>query len=99
MAVRFVQKKPLVVRVCGPWDGTVESFTELYNFTREQFRAVGNGDDGVTAEVYDYLHDTWVGVKTNQSILEGTRGEFYPIDGETLESTYDEVVESTHDDA
>jgi len=95
MAVRNVRKKPVVIRVCGPWDGTHRSLDELSGFTGGRFRRVPQrglqAEQGITAEVYDYLHDTWVGVKDGQSILEGTRGEYYPIDAQTLAETYDDV--------
>lgn len=50
-------------------------------------------DPEVMAEVYDELHSTWVGVKQNQWIIRGVKGEFYPCDPEVFEATY-EAVES-----
>lgn len=32
----------------------------------------------ISAAVYDYLHETWVGLKYEQWIIFGTEGEFYP---------------------
>lgn len=34
----------------------------------------------ITAAVFDYLHETFVGVKTGQWVMCGTKGEFYPCD-------------------
>lgn len=48
-------------------------------------------DPNITAEVWDKLHSTWVGVKTGQHIVRGIVGEFYPIDEAVLDDTYDTV--------
>ena len=36
--------------------------------------------DDITAAIYDYIHETYVGVKDMQWIMCGTKGEFYPCD-------------------
>jgi hypothetical protein len=48
-------------------------------------------DADVTAEVFDMLHSTWVGVYTGHWVVRGVRGEFYPIDGSVLAETYEPV--------
>ena len=48
-------------------------------------------ETSVTAFVYDTLHDTWVGVKDGDWIIEGIAGEFYPHDGELFPHNYEEV--------
>lgn len=50
-------------------------------------------DSRVTAYVYDHLHDTWVGVKDGDWIIEGVAGEFYPHDGDLFPTNYEEVPE------
>jgi hypothetical protein len=49
--------------------------------------------NGNIAEVWDKLHDTWVGVKRGQWIIRGLKGEFYPCDDEVFRSSYTEVEE------
>lgn len=46
---------------------------------------------GVTALVWDKLHDTWVGVKNGQWVIKGVQGEFYPCDPDVFASTYEEA--------
>lgn len=50
------------------------------------------GDDpDITAQIWDYLHGTWVGVKDGQWIAQGVRGEFYPIADDVMGETYEVV--------
>lgn len=56
----------------------------------EQFR---DDDPDVIAEVMDDLHSTWVGVKKDQWIIKGAKGEFYPCDPEIFEAKY-EVIDN-----
>ena len=56
-----------------------------------KFQPVGDGENGVIAEVWDELHDTWVGVKAGQWIIKGVKGEFYPCDDEVFQKTYEEL--------
>lgn len=44
--------------------------------------------EGADAAVYDYLHQTWVGVSIGQWVIRGVKGEFYPCDPEVLADTY-----------
>jgi hypothetical protein len=41
--------------------------------------------------VYDYLHDTWVGVYDGQQVIRGVKDELYPIDDSALADSYDPV--------
>jgi hypothetical protein len=50
-------------------------------------------DPDITAQVYDELHSTWVGVKTGQWIIRGVKGEYYPIATDVLADTYEPVEE------
>lgn len=91
MTIATYRKKPVVVQAVQ-WTG--ENADELVAWTGGRFRTVapgaGAGPD-ITAEVYDELHATWVGVKTGQSVLCGVQGEFYPIDEAVLAETYEPV--------
>jgi len=46
----------------------------------------------IVAEVYDYLHDTWVGVSHGDFIIKGMKGEFYPCDSQVFEAKYEPAV-------
>lgn len=90
MAARRYRKKPVVIEAVQ-WNGpNADAFTE---WTGGNFRLVAPGDHShspaVTAEVFDVLHSTWVGVKTGQWIIKGVQGEFYPCDGEVFKATYE----------
>jgi len=51
-------------------------------------------DDDMSVETYyvfDYLHNTWVKFKRGDFILKGTKGEFYPHDGDLFLLNYQPV--------
>lgn len=56
-------------------------------------------DKAYTAAVFDYIHDTWVGVKTNQFIIYGTKQEFYPCDSDVFTTKYRSRAEAASSDA
>lgn len=62
------------------------------------FTPVEEGEDEVVAIVWDKLHSTWVGVKANQWIIKGVKGEFYPCDADVFEETYDAIDDFSDDD-
>lgn len=81
---------------------TGENYSELYEWTEYQFRPVelnvggryvslASGD--IIAEVFDKLHDTWVGVVAGQWIVRGAKGEYYPCDDETFHWKYEEITD------
>lgn len=84
------RKKPVEIEAVQ-WTG--DNFRELDRFTVGMFRTVepeDRGDDpGITAEVFDKLHSTWVGVKDGQWVICGVQGEFYPCDPDVLSQTYE----------
>jgi hypothetical protein len=41
--------------------------------------------------IYDYLQDTWVTVNQGDYIIKGSKGEFYPCDGEVFHAKYERV--------
>ncbi|MEU9891371.1 hypothetical protein AB0M95_02105 [Sphaerisporangium sp. NPDC051017] len=93
MGVHRFRKRPVEVEAVQ-WRG--DNVAELVSFAGFRFRTVvagaHGGDTDVTAEVLDVLHSTWVGIKTGQWVIRGVKGEFYPIDGEVLQETYEPVV-------
>jgi len=88
--VKLYSKIPLTVpaiRYTGTDD--VETIQNILEFTDDKFRVrYGYESSIITAEVYDELHDTWVGVKNGDFILKGQRGEFYPHDGDLFPHAY-----------
>lgn len=67
---------------------TVEPGWDIQNF-QEAGTYVMWDDDEIVAEVWDYLHSTWVGVKVGQYIIKGGKGEFYPCDPDIFHSKYE----------
>lgn len=49
-----------------------------------------NGDTN-RYEVYDKLHDTWIGLNDRDYIVTGIRGETYPCEESVFLATYDQV--------
>jgi hypothetical protein len=92
------RKLPVIVEAIQ-WTG--ENETELRDWTGGKFETAEPGDwDGdITAQVYDELHSTWVGVKTGHSVVRGVKGEFYPIAEDVLAETYEVVYDVPAGDA
>ena len=92
MTITRYRKKPIEVDTIQ-WTGGNEA--ELVEFTRHQFEAVPAEDRAenpdITAQVFDELHSTWVGVYTGHHIVRGVKGEYYPIDPEVLAETYEPI--------
>lgn len=93
MPAMAFRKRPIEVQALQ-WTGL--NLAELAAFTGGRF-ADEPQDDGtyppeVTGWVYDVLHSSWVGVKTGDSVVRGTSGEFYPIDADVLAETYEPVT-------
>lgn len=92
MTTTRFRKRPIEVDTVQ-WTGGNEA--ELIAFTGHRFEPVPVEDRAerpdTTAQVYDELHDTWVGVKTGQHVVRGVKGEFYPIAEDVLAETYERV--------
>ncbi len=87
------RKRPVEVTAVE-WSGNnfdeVTALTGPTNF--DTVEPEDRGDDPeITAQVFDKLPSTWVGVKTGQWIIRGVVGEFYPIDPGVLADTYERV--------
>ena len=84
-------KRPVKVRT-RLWTGDNEAEMQEFCGTGN-FHAVPPEDriedSEITAEVFDELHSTWVGVYTGHHVVCGVRNEFYPIDAAVLEETYE----------
>lgn len=83
MAAQQFRKRP--IEVSGiQWTGDNEA--EIDAWTGGKFRAVAPDEarPGITAEVYDRLHDSWIGLRTGDTVLRGTR----------LAETYDTVADA-----
>jgi hypothetical protein len=48
---------------------------------------------GIVAVVWDDIHSTWVGVREDDYIIKGMKGEFYPCDPEVFHTKYEEAHE------
>lgn len=93
--VKSYTKIPLTIQAIqfnGSQD--LSNVSEILDFTDHKFRTRDIRDIGnsvITAEVYDELHETWVGVKDSDYIIKGLKGEFYPHDAALFPEAYDEV--------
>lgn len=95
--IRTYRKRPITVEAIQ-WTGHNEA--EIKVFTGGNFQAVSDAGPeflGVTAEVFDRLHSTLVGVRTGQYIVRRLEAEFYPIDEQVLAETYERVDEGATD--
>ena len=86
-------KKPVVIDAVQ-FNGT--NYEQVWELTgRTHFRMVdpeNRGDDpSIVAEVFDGLHNTWVGVHVDDWLIRGVRGETYPCLADVFEETYEAV--------
>ena len=93
------RKKPIAAEAV---QYTGDNVPEMETFAREHFGPVAPEDRGddpeITAEIFDVLHSTWIGVKTGDWIVKGVKGEFYPCAPEVFRETYERVdSESVND--
>lgn len=99
MPVKTYRKRPVTVqaiRFNGRHDR--DNIFEINTFTGGGFELIDpdnydpetDGENN-TAYVWDYLHETWVGVKDGDYIIQGQLGEFYPHDGDLWPNAYEEV--------
>jgi hypothetical protein len=50
-------------------------------------------EPGIVAVVWDYLHQTWVGVRSGDYIIKGMKSEFYPCDPDVFHTKYELINE------
>lgn len=93
--VQRFRKKPVVVEAIQ-WTGG--NGPAVLAFAGGHFATVDpedRGDDAErTAEVFDVLHGTWVGLRDGQWVIRGVKGELYPCDAEVLAETYEPVADA-----
>lgn len=91
-AVHRFRKRPVEIQAIQ-FNGS--NHDDIRAFTNGRFWAIDPRDRGdnpdIVAQVYDALHDTFVGVKVTDWIAQGVRGEFYPIDDIVMADTYEAV--------
>lgn len=75
---------------CGYRAASYDPDQDIPNFARAGTYSMWE-DRNIIAEVFDYLHQTWVGVRANDYIIKGSREEFYPCDPIVFESKYEPV--------
>jgi len=90
MKSMLYETKPFVIQAVFFGDA---NYDEVYKLVpRSLFVPViyreADLDDAVVAKVYDFLHDTWVGVKKNQWVIKGLKGEYYPCDDDVFNAKY-----------
>lgn len=91
MAVKRFRTKIVEIEAMR-WEG--DNFEEMFEWTNGSFaksRPDQRLDSDITAEVWDFLHQTWIGVKVGQWIVRGAKGEHYPCDDETFHWKYEEI--------
>lgn len=47
-----------------------------------------DGEGIYAAEVFDYIHGTWIPMEDGQWVIRGTKGELYPCDDEVFRQKY-----------
>lgn len=92
-SIKRFKKKPVEIEAVR-WTGDNEDF--IREWTDGQFNALHEDyrtdDPEATAEVFDELHSTWVLVYTDDWIIRGIQGEFYPCRPDVFAETYEEAV-------
>lgn len=90
--VKLYSKIPVTIsaiQYTNPEDA--DRIAEIIGFSGAAFRIRNEWerkDSVITAEIYDELHDTWVGVKNGDYIIKGLQGEFYPHDEALFPQAY-----------
>jgi hypothetical protein len=95
MVTRF-RKRPVeveAIRWTGDNEAEIQAFTGVSHFNALDADDREHADDPEwTAQVFDDLHSTWVGVYTGQWIIKGVKREFYPCAPDVFAETYEEVA-------
>jgi hypothetical protein len=98
MTAGTYRKNPVIIEAIqfnGDNEEEIQEFTGSAGSGHPLFHLYQGGanvDDNV-AEVFDKLHDTWVGVKNGQWIIRGLKGEYYPCDDSVFRESYTQVDE------
>lgn len=97
MAVKRFRTKPVEIEATqftGDNIGELNLWTGggFISLSKSDRNILGLDDPTFTAQVWDFLHQSWICVKSGQWIVRGAKGEFYPCDDETFHWKYEEVV-------
>jgi hypothetical protein len=90
----WYRKRPIEVEAVQ-WTGS--NAAQMNHFAASHFAVLDEpdratcDDPDATAQVYDALHSTWVPVQTDDWIVQGVHGEFYPCRNDVFEITYEPV--------
>lgn len=77
-------------RFCGVHSASYNPFVDIPNFSPvENYWPSHTYSIDIVAVVWDYLHETWVGVHANDFIIRGSRKEYYPCDPIVFDSKYE----------
>ena len=94
--VQRFRKRPVVVEALQ-WTGA--NAEQMSAFAGPCFALVLPEDRAEdpqrTAEVWDELHGTWIGMRDGQWLIRGIRGEFYPHDESAFPAVYELVTEGS----
>jgi hypothetical protein len=88
------RKKPVVIDALqfdGLNEEEIQAFTGADRFRCLDLEDVEENDFTKIAEVFDFLHNTWVGVSSEDWIIKGVQGEFYPCNPDVFTDTYEAV--------
>jgi hypothetical protein len=94
-APRRYRKKPVIIEAIQ-WTGA--NLAAVQDFAGHGFFGAVDPEDRAedpdrTAEVYDRLHGTWVGVYDGQWVIRGIQGELYPCADDVFAETYEPAPE------
>jgi hypothetical protein len=96
--VQRFRKRPVVIEALQ-WTGS--NAEQMTAFAGPHFALVLPEDRAEdpqrTAEVWDVLHGTWIGMRDGQWVIRGIRGEFYPHDESAFPTVYELVTEGSNE--
>jgi hypothetical protein len=88
--------KPFEIEAVRFTGDNVKEVSEFTGGAKKYFYLLQEHDHpespNIVAEVYDEIHETWVGVRVGDYIIRGSKGEFYPCDPGVFAAKY-EVAE------
>lgn len=83
------RKKPVEVDVSVPWTG--ENYTAMSAFASMALLRVLSLNGRDSFQVWNALEKCYVNIPLGHHLIKGVKGEFYPIDPEVLDATYERV--------
>lgn len=87
-----------VQKFCGQHSARYNPLMDIDTFDHvESYWPSHTYDPQIIAVVWDYLHETWVGVRVKDFIIRGSRTEYYPCDPHVFESKYELIEEGNYD--